>query len=101
MENNYLLACVLVPIIGAFVLPLVGRISEFARNLASLILVSTSLVCSLLLAPVVLAGHVITIAYNFPLGFNFVLTADCLAVFMAIASSLVGAIGLDISHLRL
>ena len=92
MENNYILACIFLPVLGAFILPIIGRVSELARNLTSLALVAASLVFSLLLVPVVLAGHVITITHAFPLGFNLVFTADCLAVFMAIASSLVGTI---------
>ena len=92
MENNYLLACVFVPVIGSFILPVIGKMSEEVRNLTALLLVSVSLACSLLLTPAILAGRVITIAHELPLGFNFVLTADALAVFMAIASSLVGAI---------
>ena len=92
MENNYILACIFLPVLGAFLLPIIGKVSELARNLTSLILVAASLVFSLLLAPSVLAGHVITISYVMPLGFNLVFTADCLAVFMAIASSLVGTI---------
>jgi proton-translocating NADH-quinone oxidoreductase chain N len=66
--------------------------SEYARNLTALALVSASLIFSLLLAPAVLAGHIISISFPFPLGFNLVLTADGLAVFMAITSSLVGAV---------
>ncbi len=92
MEQNYLLACVFIPVLGAFILPIIGRMSENFRNLTSLILVLSSLVLSLLLAPSALAGKITSISYVLPLGFNFVLTADCLAVFMAIASSLVGAI---------
>ena len=92
MENNYILACIFLPVLGAFLLPIIGKVSELARNLTSLILVAASLVFSLLLAPAVLAGHVITISHTLPLGFNLVFTADCLAVFMAIASSLVGTI---------
>ncbi|MDD5427749.1 MAG: NADH-quinone oxidoreductase subunit L [Candidatus Omnitrophica bacterium] len=92
MENNCLLACVFVPVIGAFALPLIGRVSELARNLTALALVTVSLVTSLFLAPAAIAGHVISVSYSLPLGFNFILTADALAVFMAAASSLVGAI---------
>ena len=92
MEKNYLLACVFIPVIGSFFLPIIGKISEFTRNLLALLLVSASLVLSLLLAPAVLVGHVITISQTLPLGFNFILTADGLAVFMAIVSSLVGTI---------
>ncbi|MDD3905048.1 MAG: NADH-quinone oxidoreductase subunit L [Candidatus Omnitrophica bacterium] len=92
MESTYLLASVFVPVIGAFALPLIGRVSELARNLTSLALVSISLICSIMLIPAILTGKVITIIHELPLGFNFILTADALAVFMAVVSSLVGAI---------
>lgn len=92
MENNYILACIFLPVLGAFILPIIGKASEAVRNLTALVLVSSSLIFSLLLAPAVLAGRVITISRILPLGFNLVFTADCLAVFMAIASSLVGTI---------
>lgn len=93
MTNEYLLlAAVFLPVAGSFLLPVVGKISESARNLAALALVSASLVASAMLAPGALAGSTATFALNLPLGFNLVLTADPLAVFMAIASSLVGAV---------
>jgi len=56
-----LLICVLVPLAGAFLLPLPGRISTRLRNYCAL-------------------------------GISFTLTADALAVFMAVVSSLVGAL---------
>ena len=87
-----LLLIVFVPVIGSFALPFIGRISERARNACALISVLTSLIGSGLLVAPVLAGETITFARQLPLGFNFVLTADMLAVFMAIVSSLVGAI---------
>jgi len=73
---------------GAFILPLASRISEETRNLAALLFVLASLGCSLYIMPVVLAGHTVTVQIA---GFNL-FYADKLAVFMAIVSSLVGAI---------
>ena len=46
-----LLVCVLVPLVGALLLPLLGRISKSLRNWSALASVLTSLVCSLLLVP--------------------------------------------------
>ena len=92
MENNYLLAIIFVPVIGSFLLPIAGRVSERLRNWLALIFVCVSLVGSCLLVPSILAGKVPTIFVELPLGFNFVLAADGLAVFMALVSSLVGAI---------
>ncbi|MDP3791740.1 MAG: NADH-quinone oxidoreductase subunit L [Candidatus Omnitrophota bacterium] len=92
MESNILLAVVFVPIVGSLFLPFIGAISTRARNLTSLVLVLVSLVGSCLLIPHVASGNKVLILKPFPLGFNFALTADMLAVFMAIVSSLVGAI---------
>ncbi len=92
MENNILLSIIFVPLAGAFLLPLLKKVSKGLRNMAALLMVLVSLAGSCILAPHALAGHKITIFQEFPLGFNFVLTADALAVFMAIASSLVGAV---------
>ena len=92
MEKTILLSIVFVPTLGAFILPALNRISSTVRNVTALIFVSVSLVGSLMLAPQVLAGHNITLVKTLPLGFNFVLTADLLAIFMAITSSLIGAI---------
>lgn len=92
MENKILLSIIFVPVAGAFLLPVLKKISYKARNAAALLMVLVSLAGSCILAPHVLAGNKITIFKAFPLGFNFVLTADILAVFMAIASSLVGAV---------
>lgn len=80
------------PVIGAFVLPLAARISALLRNLLSLALVLVSLLCSLFLIPTVLSGVEISFLVQLPHGFSFVLTADALAVFMALVSSTVGAI---------
>ena len=87
-----LLVCVLVPLGGAFVLPLLGRVSALLRNLCALCLVCVSLVSSLLLVPAALAGQAVTWTAAGPLGLSFTLTADALAVFMAVVSSLVGAV---------
>ncbi len=87
-----LLVCVLVPLGGAFLLPLLGRISARLRNYCALGLVLTSLVCSLVLLPDTLAGRQTSFTLAGPLGISFSLAADALAVFMALVSSLVGAV---------
>ncbi len=83
---------IFVPVLGAFILPLVGSISERLRNVSALVFVLTSLICSFIMIPSVLSGQITTITLTLPMGFNFVLTADMLAVFMAIVSSLIGSI---------
>ena len=83
---------IFVPVLGSVLMPVVGRFSKLLRNVLSLLFVMTSLVGSFFLLPQVLSGNVISINQPLPLGFNFVLSADSLAVFMAIVSSLVGSI---------
>jgi len=90
--SNTLLSIIFVPVIGSLILPLVGRFSERARNWSALVFVLVSLIGSILLLPHVLAGRTVTFIREFPLGFNLIFVADNLAVFMAIVSSLVGAV---------
>ena len=87
-----LFLAVFVPTLGAFVLPALGKMSLKLRNTAAFGMVATSLVCSLALIPSALTAETATIRLNLPLGFNFVLQADGLAVFMAIVSSLISSI---------
>ena len=87
-----LLSAVFVPVIGSILVPLAGRFSAIFRNLLSLALVSFSLIATFAMIPHLLAGSTITFRIDLPLGFNFVLTADMLAVFMAVVSSFIGAI---------
>jgi proton-translocating NADH-quinone oxidoreductase chain N len=87
-----LLLTVFVPIAGAFLLPLAGLLSKSLRNGLALACVATSLVLSCLMLPGALAGQLIQVFWQVPLGFDFVLTADSLALFMAITSSLIGAV---------
>ena len=91
-QSSSLVLAVFVPVLGAFVLPFVGRISLRARNLSALAFILAPLLYSCLVIPVVLAGQTIVFTKSFPLGFNLILTADGLAVFMAIVSSLISAI---------
>lgn len=88
----FILSIVFVPLIGAFILPFAGRFSSRLRNILALVFVLVSLVLSLKLVPQVMAGNMFTVKKSFFMGLDFVLTADCLAVFMAIVSSLVGAV---------
>jgi proton-translocating NADH-quinone oxidoreductase chain M len=90
--ETILLLAVLVPTIGAFALPLVSGLSRRLRNSVAFVLVATALVCSAALVPSAAAGQGPTVRLDFPLGLNFVLHADGLAVFMAIVSSLISTI---------
>lgn len=92
MKNDMLiLLTVFVPVIGSLLLPFIGKISETTRNLFALIFVLCSLVCSFLLLPTVIKGETVSALYIQPMNMHY-FYADSLAVFMAIVSSLVGAI---------
>jgi len=75
----------------SFILPFLGRYSPRARNIISLLAVLTSFCCSLALVPSVLAGQGAAIVFDFGFGHDL-FVADKLAVFMALVSSLVGAV---------
>ncbi|MCX5778526.1 MAG: NADH-quinone oxidoreductase subunit L [Elusimicrobia bacterium] len=90
--QSLLLAAVFFPIIGSCVVPLAGWISPRLRNGFALACVLSSLCSAVCLLPSVFAGDITSVSYSLPLGFNFILTADCLSVFMAITASLIGSI---------
>lgn len=92
MEKELLLCIVFLPFAGAFILPLLGLMSKPLRNYTALSFVLASTILSSLLIPDVIHGSTFTFAWQFPLGFNFILQADMLAVFMAIVSSFIGCI---------
>lgn len=83
---------VFVPMIGAFIIPFASLVSLKFRNALAFISIFSSFLFSLALMPAVLAGNIVTASLQFPLGFNLVLTADALAVFMALVSSFISTI---------
>jgi len=87
-----LLAIIFVPLLGAFILPLVGRVSSSLRNFFAFCFIFAAFIFSLSMISPVLSGKTITINRELAMGFNFVLTADILAVFMACMSSLVSTV---------
>lgn len=92
MSNEaVLLLLVFCPVLGAFVLPLLGAVSEKLRNIAGLAFVLVSFVCSLVLVGPVSRGQTVTVSFDFAPGFGL-FHADMLAVFMAMVSTLVGSI---------
>ncbi len=68
------------------------RIWPKLRNAFALGLALAAAALSFSLIAQALAGKAATISWQFPLGFNFVLVADSLAVFMACVSSLITAV---------
>ena len=87
-----ILICIFVPLIGAFILPILGRINSSIRNIGSLIFVLTSLVTAAFMLPSALNGTPVAFSVELPLGFSFGFYADALAVFMALTSALVSSI---------
>jgi NADH:ubiquinone oxidoreductase subunit 5 (subunit L)/multisubunit Na+/H+ antiporter MnhA subunit len=83
---------IFVPVLGAFILPLLGLISKNLRNITALILVSVSVIFSFIALPNAVKGMPLHFNINFPIDFNFGLLGDGLAVFMAIVSAFIGAV---------
>ena len=89
--ESLILLAVFVPVLGSFLLPLAGRVSEGLRNIMALLMVLTAMGCSFALAGKVLGGENVTAGYSQALAMNY-FYADKLAVFMALVSSIVGAV---------
>ena len=90
--QGILLVCIFVPLLGAFLLPLIGRINAGLRNIAALIFVLAAFVAAALALPYVLNGNPLLVKVQLPLGMSIGFLGDGLAVFMALTSSLVAAI---------
>jgi len=91
-NQQILLSVIFVPTLGAFLLPILERVSAGLRNWSALVFVLVSVAGSSLLAPLALKGQAVSVSHALPLGFNFVFTADGLAVFMALVSSFISAV---------
>jgi len=87
VENIVLYTVILAPLLGAFTLPIFGRISPKLRDIAALLYVAAALVCAAALVPFVLRGDNVYVAFSLPYGFSFGFLADALAVFMAVAAT--------------
>jgi len=92
MLSCILLVSIVVPFFGAFLLPVLGRVSRSLRPISALAFVLASLACSCLFIPSVLKGETVVFHMAFPLGLNLSLAADGLSVFMAITSALISAV---------
>jgi NADH:ubiquinone oxidoreductase subunit 5 (subunit L)/multisubunit Na+/H+ antiporter MnhA subunit len=92
MGSYLLVVCVAVPFLGAFLLPLIGKISSRLRNLAALVFVAAGFILAALALPDVLSGRPLSLHFDLPLGLSFGFYGDALAVFMAMTSSFVAAI---------
>jgi len=91
-KESMVFLAISIPVVGAFALPLIGRISSLFRNICALVAVVLSFALSLRLLPQALSSQPVMVMNNLPLGFNFTLTADSLAVGMALVVSLISAL---------
>ncbi len=86
------LAIILIPLLGAFFIPILGRISVRVRNLSAFSFILIPLILSLKLFPQAVKGSgVVSVFQMFP-GINFSFVTDGLALFMAATSSLISAV---------
>lgn len=93
MNGSILLAGIGVPLLGAFLMPVFGRINEKLRNGASLAFVLCSFGCAAAALVSVLRGQNVQAGdWQLPLGLTFGFAADPLAVFMALTASAVSSV---------
>ena len=95
MTNNIqtlILLTIFVPIVGSFTIPLAGLISKRARSFWSVLLALATTASSMLLIPFALRGGELAFRKTLAMGLDFIVVADGLSVFMAIASSFIGAL---------
>jgi proton-translocating NADH-quinone oxidoreductase chain M len=95
MTNNIqiiILLTIFVPIVGSLTIPLAGLISKQARSFWSVLLALATTACSMLLIPFALKGGELAFRKTMAMGLDFVIVADGLSIFMAVASSFVGAL---------
>lgn len=90
--DTLLVSIVGVPVLGSFFLPLAGRIHERLRHFLAFVLVAFSFLAVFRLSPVVFSGQVVRFSMAMPFGLHLAFAADGLAVFMALASLLVGLV---------
>ncbi len=89
---NLTIIIVFLPIIGAFLLPIIGKFSKLIRNWLAFIFIAVSFICSAMLIQPAITGNSVVFSKTLGFGINLVFVPDALAVFMACASSLIGAI---------
>jgi len=89
--ETLILLAIFVPVLGSFLLPLFGKVSESVRNIMAVLMILTSMLCSFGLAAKLMGGENIAVGYSQVLSMGY-FYADKLAVFMALVSSIVGAV---------
>lgn len=91
-SQTLLLLVVLLPLLGAFLLPVAGKASKSFRNALAFLLLLVPFGCLAFIAPEALSETPHSFAVSLPLGLGFGFLADGLAVFMALISSFLGLI---------
>ena len=90
--HTLLLFAMGIPLVGAFLLPIVGKGLPKARNLLALGMVGAPFVLLLFTLPNANSATPLTFRVSLPMGLSFGLMADGLGVFMALTASLIGLI---------
>lgn len=97
MENTLLIA-VLAPVLGAFLLPLIGYYSFKTRNVLALAFVALSFIASAMQLGPIVTGKATTLFFPTVFGLDIILRADALGVFMALTATLIGMIIIGYSY---
>ena len=84
-----MLSIIFVPLVGSFLLPLIGRVSVRLRNYVAFGLVLATFLLAASLIPMARAGHNVTFSRQLVFGFSSIFNADGLAVFMASVASFI------------
>lgn len=92
--QGILLAAILLPLLGAFLLPFLGKRSCQMRNAVALALALASFGLALTMLPAVLAGVPLQWQIELPWGLTFGFAGDGLAVLTGAAAALLSAIAL-------
>ena len=87
-----ILACIFVPLLGSFLLPVLGRINANARNLSALLFVLASLICAVVALHPALTGQPLQVWLELPQGLSLGFLGDGMAVLTALALSLTAAV---------
>src|SRR5512136_3478056 len=89
VETTVLLT-VLVPILGSFATPLAGLAGRRVRSIWAVLVSGATAILPLTLLPFALKGGEQVVRKPLAMGFDFILIADPLAIFMACVSSFIG-----------
>ncbi|MDP4132510.1 MAG: NADH-quinone oxidoreductase subunit L [Bacillota bacterium] len=92
MNGWILITGILIPLLGALLLPLFGKLSGKFRNIMALTFVTTAFILAVCALTGVLADKPFSARYVLPLGFSFGFLGDALAVFLAMTASFVSCI---------